>query len=287
MGYFVDLKEKRWMALCLSIGAILMFSVMGVLVKFARQSISLSHILFARSSVTLLALLPFIFRKKPFLGRRKKLLLLRGIFGLCAVTSFFYTIGGMKLFDAAILFQTVPMFIILFSLLFLGEEARRIEWVLIFIGFIGVSFVVKPTSGVFSNYALIGLLGAVSAAAAQTTIRAIGNSERTEVIVFYYVFITSIASLPFSIPSLYRLTKDAMILLIFIGITGTLAQLMMTRAYQLAKAKKIAIVKYLGVPLSAFWGFIFWNELPDMWSLFGTSLIITALIPMELMKDES
>jgi drug/metabolite transporter (DMT)-like permease len=257
---------------------------MTALAKYAQAYLSVWHVVCARSFFSMIFLLPFVLRQRPFFGKRKGFLTLRGLLGVSATTAFFYTIGKLPLVDASLLAQTTPLFVLALSRTFLNERACKYDWLYMIVGFIGVALVVKPSFSVLSCASVIGLLGALSAGGAQTTLRFLGGKERTTVISFYYVLVCFIVSLPPSIVKLHAIDGKVFAALLLLALVGTVAQIMITTAYRLEKAGNIAIMAYLGVPMAACWGFFLWKEIPDQWTLIGAAVTLAALAPMELSR---
>jgi len=60
-----------------------------------------------------------------------------------------------------------------------------------------------------------------------------------------------------------------------IAVPGMLRALeLYTRAYGMAPASAIAPITYFGVVLGGLWGWLFWDQIPDRWSLLGSALVI-------------
>lgn len=265
--------------------ALIFFSLMTALVKFVQGYVSTFTVIFIRSLISLLILLPFVLKSRPLMGKNKKILLLRGLLGFCGLSGSFYAMGKLPLVDASLLFQAAPLFVLPFSALFLKEKANMFEICCMLLGFIGIGFVIKPTGDMLNQAAIIGLLGAVCAGGAYTAVRALGKTENPTTIVFYYALISVLGSLPLTLGARQAIDLNIILLLFLIGLTATIAQISMTRAYRLQEAKRIAIINYLGVPIAAWIGFVFWSEVPDIYTILGTMMVISAMIGMNLKKE--
>ena len=57
----------------------------------------------------------------------------------------------------------------------------------------------------------------------------------------------------------------------------------MSRAYSLAPAGQIGPVNYIAIIFAGIWGFLFWQELPDLSSLLGFGLILIAILLCSLL----
>ena len=55
-------------------------------------------------------------------------------------------------------------------------------------------------------------------------------------------------------------------------------QLSITAAYTYAAAKDISVYDYLQVIFAAVWGFLLFDQIPDIYSFFGYAVIFAAVI---------
>ena len=69
-------------------------------------------------------------------------------------------------------------------------------------------------------------------------------------------------------------TQQNIHLLIGIGITATLAQLAMTRAYRTGTTLVVSALGYTTVLFAGIWGILFWNEILPPVAWLGMGLII-------------
>ena len=75
------------------------------------------------------------------------------------------------------------------------------------------------------------------------------------------------------------------IYLILTGIFATIGQVALAYAYKYALASEVSIYQYLGIIFSGIIGFMFWKEIPDIYSLIGGMIIIgAALVNYKLSK---
>lgn len=150
------------------LGSSLMFAGMGVIVKIVSRSLPNEMVVFFRSAIGLLVLLPWLLRDgvQPLATTQLRSHVTRGISGLAAMYCFFFALAHMPLAEAMVLNYSMPLFIPVIALLWLGEYPPRKIWAVIALGFVGVMLILKPGLGVFTPVALIALAGALLAAVA-------------------------------------------------------------------------------------------------------------------------
>ena len=257
-----------------------LFSVMGMCIRYASATVDNATVVFFRNFVGLFIFLPFIFNKGIGFFKTEKLWMhtWRAVVGLTAMYGFFYAIAHLKLSNAMVFTYSSPIFIPLIAWLFLKEKITTSMLAAALIGFIGVLCVAKPDSGLINLMSVIGLSASFLAAMAFVTVRALTKTDSPEKIVFYFCFIgTLISVIPmFWLWRPYTLTELSY--LITAGILANFSQLFMSNAYKLAPAGQIGPVNYVAIFFAGIWGFLFWQEVPDLYSVIGLGLIFCAIL---------
>ncbi|MBL7685863.1 MAG: DMT family transporter [Deltaproteobacteria bacterium] len=262
------------------------FAVMGALVKFSLKEIPLYEVIFFRSIISALILAAIIFhRRESLLGHRRWLLVGRGLAGFSAISCNFYSMKHIPLGDASILNQTSPLFVAFLSVLFLKEKLSHKAILLSIVSLIGVALIVKPSVSHLNFAALIGLLSGLMAACAYVAIRELHATESFLTMAFYFTATTSVLSLPMVLSDFVLPSLNAFLILVGVGITGTLGQMLMTYAYKYEQASWVAPFSYTSVIFSILFGYFLFSEQFDVLSIFGTLLIILSCILLSRRKD--
>ncbi|MEE1007567.1 MAG: DMT family transporter [Agathobacter sp.] len=206
-------------------------------------------------------------------------LIARAFFGTLGLICNFYAIDKLNISDANMLNKLSPFFAIVMSILILKEYPSKKEWISVVIAFIGAVFVIKPGFSIVSKYAFIGLLGGLGAGIAYTFVRKLGKKgvDGTIIVMFFSTFST-IVLLPAFIASYKPMDLKQVIILLLAGITATGGQLSITKAYTYAPAKEISVYDYTQVVFAAIWGFLFFGQIPDVYSYIGYGIILIATL---------
>lgn len=257
-----------------------LFSVMGVCIRFASHTVDNATVVFFRNFVGLFIFLPLIFNKGISFFKTEKLWMhtWRSVAGLTAMYGFFYAIAHLKLSNAMVFTYSSPIFIPLIAWLFLKEKVTQSMLLAAAIGFIGVLCVAKPDSGLFNLMSLIGLSASFLAAMAFVTVRALTQTEPPERIVFYFCLIGTLISM---VPMFWHwrpYTLTELGYLIAAGLLANTSQLFLSNAYKLAPAGQIGPVNYIAIFFAGLRGFLFWEEIPDLYSLLGLGLIFCGIL---------
>ena len=202
----------------------------------------------------------------------------RSVVGLAAMYGFFCAIANLKLSNAMVFSYSSPIFIPLIAWLFLKEQITKSMIFAAVLGLVGVMFVAKPDQGLFNLISFIGLGACFLSAMAFVTVRALTSTESPERIVFYFCMFGTLIS---SIPMFWHwrmFTLHELALLITAGLLANISQLFMSYAYSLAPAGKIGPMNYIAIVFAGVWGYVFWRELPDLFTLIGIAIILIAIL---------
>lgn len=213
-------------------------------------------------------------------------LLMRAICGTIGLICNYYAIDHMNISDANILNKLAPFCAIIMSALILNEYANRFEWSMVIVAFIGALFVVKPTLDMKCIPAVVAAIGGLGAGTAYTFVRKLGKQgERGPVIVMFFSTFSCIITLPFVIFDYHPMTLMQLIYLLIAGSCAAAGQFTVTQAYAKAPAKDISVFDYSQVLFAAILGFLFLNQIPDIYSIIGYIIIIGAAIIKWIHRD--
>jgi len=260
------------------LAAAFLFAAMGVAVKLLSPALPNAMIVFLRGGLSLFVLLPQLLRHglKGLGTRHLREHVARGALGMAGMYCFFSSLRHLGLAEALLLNYALPLFIPFFERVWLGAPVPRGIWKPLSIGLLGLIFILKPGLGVFRPAALIGLLGAVFAASAQVGVRRLSLTESVTKIVFYFAVSSTLIALG---PALFDWVTPGVSLaplVLLMAACGTLAQLAMTRAYQLAPAARVGPFIYGSVAFAALFDWLLFGRRLDAPAALGTALVVVA-----------
>ncbi len=255
-----------------------LFACMGVLVKLSAVYFSSIELVFYRSMIGFLIICVIVsVRHLPLSTLYWKNHCWRGLSGLGSVLMFFYCITQLPLATAVTLNYTSPLFLALLTTMILKDHFQWLLAVAVVLGFAGVVLLLRPSlqEDQWSG-GLIGLASGFFAAIAYLNIRHLGNlGEPDWRVVFYFTLIsTIITSIWMLFNTFHPITPVNFLLLLGIGITATLAQLALTRAYRTGKILVVGALAYSTVVFASLWGILIWGELLSLTSWLGIGLIV-------------
>lgn len=258
--------------------AALGFAIMGALVKVGAQKFSSSELVFYRSIFGLMVIYFYIFRKKlplatPVLFKQMS----RALVGFASLVLFFYAIAHLPLATAITLNYTSPLFLAIFTPFLLHEKPKKTLFIMLAIGFAGISLLLKPTINSADWLAgSLGLLSGLGAALAYIHVKQLGTlNEPDWRTVFYFTLVSTIgAGLWMLLDSFHALDWQDLPVLFGLGLSATIAQLAMTRAYRTGDTLVVASLGYLTVVLASLFGVIWWHEHLSLDAYMAIGLII-------------
>lgn len=270
-------KDKHKGILCI-LGAAFFFALMNLFVQLSGDLPIMQKAFFRNLVACFFAFIMILKSGQGFsIGKGNvKYMLGRSIAGVLGVICNFYAITNLNsISDASMLNKLSPFFAILFSIILIGERPNRMEWITIVIAFTGALFVIKPTAGLASFPAFIGLLGGLGAGIAYSFVRKLGlRGERGPMIVLFFSASSSLMLLPFFLLSYEPMTTWQLFSLIMAGVSATGGQYCITAAYSYSPAKEISVFDYTQVLFAALLGFVFLGQMPDYLSVIGYIIII-------------
>ena len=260
------------------LGASLLFAAMGLLVKLASAELPNALVVFFRNLFGLLALLPWLFWKAKggLRTAHAREHLVRGLAGLGSMYCFFYALARLPLAEAVLLNYSLPVFMPLIEWLWLGERLPARLWPPIAVGFAGIALVLKPGLGLFQPAAAVAVVSALLASVAQVGVRRLTATEPPERIVFYFALLsTALSALPVA-PAWHAPPPTLWPTLLALGAVATGGQLLLTRAYSLARAGRVGPFIYSSVVFAGVLDWIVRGVLPDALTLAGALLVVAA-----------
>jgi drug/metabolite transporter (DMT)-like permease len=258
--------------------AALGFAIMGALVKVGAQKFSSSELVFYRSIFGLIVIWLYIaVNKLPLATPVMLKQMSRSMVGFTSLVLFFYAIAHLPLATAITLNYTSPLFLAVFTPILLHEKPKKSLFTGLIIGFIGVSLLLKPS---FTNAdwlaGSLGLLSGIGAALAYVHVKQLGKvNEPDWRTVFYFSLISTIgAGLWMLSSSFHSLEWKDLPVLLGLGLSATIAQLAMTRAYRTGNTLVVASLAYATVVLASLFGVIWWHENLSIEAWIAIALII-------------
>ncbi len=272
--------SKNHLGAVYMIVSVLFFSFMDILIKVTDEY-DVGQTMFFRA---FFGLIPIYFlipkeRIKDFYKTKNfKLHFYRSFFGAIAMAAIFIGLRNLQLAEVTALAFSAPLWVVIFSMFFLSETIRLKRWIAVGLGFVGTIIISKPGFDNLNFYYIYPIIFCIGFAGVSILIRKLTLAgEPVWLIAFYFSLFSGLGgliTLPLGrwiMPNTYDF-----ILLILIGLLGSVANLLLTQSYKLAEVTLTTPLKYLSLVFAIIFGFYFFKEVPTIYTLSGAGLIVVS-----------
>jgi drug/metabolite transporter (DMT)-like permease len=268
------------------------FSIMGVFVKLGSEQFSTSELVFYRCIAGFVGILLVVLPQGKTLkvsAPMLKLHMSRSVAGFVSLLLYFYAIAHLPLPTAVTLSYTSPLFLTLLTIFYLKQTPQRSQIFAIVMGFLGVVLLLQPTlSSALWLAGVIGLCSGFLASIAYFNVNKLGQEGEPEWrTVFYFSLISSLGAgilMALQNAPLTLINSRNIWIIIGLGVSATIAQLAMTRAYSRGKTLVVASLAYLTVLFATLFAVGLWNEQLHLSSYLAMALIAACGILSSALK---
>ena len=253
------------------------FVVMHSAAKFLSDQIHIFEITFLRCALVAVVLAPMIFKegKSSLITKQPKFQIYRIITNSIAMLCFFYGLTLTTLAEVTALNLTVPIFTTLLAYLFLNEKLKKHRLSSLFIGFLGAIIVLRPDISLNIGGVLI-LISALIWSVSLIFIKKLTETDSPVTISLYagvgMIPATFLAAYPYLImPNLYQF-----LIILFIAVTGTIAQTLLNSAFKRGQIAILLPFDYLKLIWSVLIGYTIFVESTSISLWIGGTLIVGA-----------
>jgi len=280
--------EKPLVGIALKTLSVAVFVCMSTLIK-ATGELPTGQIAFFRSFFALIPLL-VIFTARgelrtAFHTRRRLRHVWRALAGVTSMWLSFYGLTHLPLPEAITINYAQPLAVVALGAL-VGETVRIYRWSAVILGFAGVVIISWPDLTAFlgdggANHAeALGALAIIGAAllsaVAMLFVRLLVKTEKAATVALYFSInaaAMSLLTLPFGWQAL---TFKQISCLVGAGICGGVAQVLMNESYRRAEMSTIAPFEYTSMLLAIASGYIFFGEVPTIYTIVGGVIVVSA-----------
>lgn len=288
-------EDTPMLAVGLMLLALTMLSVQDAMVKLISADTSLWQFQTLRAVLNLLFVgaIVFVARKEVSLrARRPVAILVRSLFHLSALSFFFAGAPFLSLAEMAGGLYTFPLFVVVLSVLVLRERVGVWRLMGVGAGFVGTLLVLRPGSESFHAAAVLPVIAGFSYGCFVITTRRWCRGESPLVLVLgsNLTIVTvgacgwlmlllwqpgqqSRLDYPFLLDVQQDMTLWVGLVILACAFLNTTANLFLGKAYQSADSSFLAPVDYLYLVFAAFWGWVFWSDVPDSRTTLGLMFI--------------
>ncbi len=247
------------------------------IVKFLGRSFPPNELLFLRSMMIMaaLAMMMLVTGRRP---RFKSLLslpmLARGFFDGVNILSFTAAVIHMQMAELYAILLMSPLLMTILAVFFFREPVGYRRWLAIVLGFCGVLLVVKPDPHALDQWALMGILAALTGALRETVTQKIDRGTPTADVAFYAAVCTAAGTLLAGWNEPWPpLTQPQYLLLLVYAGTWLIGAFLLVRACRFLPLSLVAAFRYTMLIWGGISGYLVFGDVPDVWSLIGAAVI--------------
>ncbi len=258
---------------------VVLLALNDALIKSLTQGYPVGEILFVRGAFVCPWILVFAWRAGGLRALRVQSVKGQALRGLCVIASSFLFVTGLgylPLADAIAVAFTGPLFVTAMAPYALGERVGWRRRLAVLAGFLGVLIMARP-GGEAMQWALLFPLGAALCGGTRDLItRRISRTETTVAVLFVTTLMVMLAGLatvplgwaPLRAGDLWVFASSGML------VAG--AHYLMIEAFRLGEAAQVVPFKYTSMVWALLFGFLFFGDLPDAWTLLGAGVVVLA-----------
>jgi len=252
-----------------------------VFIKILEPGAPVFQFAFLRCVITLAFLLPMtrqLNRQHLFAG--VKIHAIRAHVHLAGIVCMVIALTNLPLATANALFYAAPILVMVLSAFFFREQLTPLSVTAVFSGFAGILVILRPVE--FNWAAIAALASAFALAINAVMVRQLPKEQSTvhKLFLNYLLIIPAAGALalwegaPFN-PAILISAAGSALLILGYNITVLLA-------YRQVDANLVTSAEYTGLIWAVAIGWIWFGEIPDLWFLAGSLMIVIPLIMIGL-----
>ena len=185
-----------------------------------------------------------------------------------------YTFTLLGLVETHAIIACYPLIVAGLSVPFLGEKFGWRRWLAIFIGFMGVIIILRPTTNVISEGSVFAIIGAIMFAVYLILTRYVSKSD-TSVTSFFWTGIGG--TITMTIISLFtwdNILREDYLWLFIMCLLSAISHFMMVKTLQVAEASVVQPFSYLQLVFGSIIGVTIFSESIDLMIILGSLIVI-------------
>ncbi|MCI5111772.1 MAG: DMT family transporter [Marivita sp.] len=282
-------QDRPTLGIALMLGFCVVAPMGDALAKILSNKVALGQLLFVRFGIQAAVLIPIIAATGRVWRMSRRVLvltLLRTLMHIIGIGTMVSALYYLPLADAIAIAFVMPFIMLLLGHYVLGEEVGLRRMIACAVGFAGTLLVIQPSFQEVGWPALLPLCVAVNFALFMLVTRKI--AKETDPIGLQAV--SGVMALVMMTPVIFLVPSSVMPmlawdtelpgstwgLLVAIGLSGTLAHLLMTWSLRYAPSATLAPMQYLEIPIATVIGFAVFGDLPDGMASVGIAIVVAS-----------
>lgn len=257
------------------------FAAMAVMSRAAADRCDWRIVAFARAGLMLVfALALALGRGVSLQWTRPRTLWVRSLAGSLSLLCTFYAYTHLPAGGASTLIHMTPVWVAVLSWPLLGERPTLRLWIAVGVSFAGVVLVSQPHFKSGELGAVAGVCSSVATAVVMMSLHRLSGVDPRAVVVHFSVLATAatavlFAASPEAVAGSRALGAGTVALLLGVGLTGTMGQVALTRAFARGNPSRVALVGMSQIAFAVLLEMLFLRWAYSLSTFLGMALVIT------------
>lgn len=260
--------------------SLLVSNLNDVFTKHLGGDLHSMQITFLRFLMGTLVLLPFMLfnGRKSFATSRPGVHFIRGALLYAGIVLWVFGLSIVPITVATVINFTIPIFVLILAIPFLGERVGWQRWMATLVGFVGVMIVLHPSGEGFNPMSLVLLFSALLFALLDITNKKYVMKETMLSMLFYTALVTMLLGVG---PAMYYWkapTLQQWGLFLCLGCGANLLLYCLLKAFSSVDASALSPFRYFELVMAGITGYLFFKEIPAMSTIIGAVVIIPSTL---------
>lgn len=259
--------------------SLIVSNINDILSKYVSISVPTFEVVFLRFFFSTLSLLPVIFwlGYQYFYTASPMMHLTRSIILFIATSTWTYGLQLIPISTSTLITFTIPMFVLLISIIFLKEKINMTLWLATVLGFIGSLIALELNNLEFNALSLLMLVSSALFASLDVINKIYIVKENILTMLFYPVLLATIFGIIPASQVWHPINLQDILLLATLGINSNVILFCLLKAFQVVKASTTAPYRYLELIISIALGYIVFHEIPSYYMALGAICILPTM----------
>jgi drug/metabolite transporter (DMT)-like permease len=258
----------------------LAFASMGTMAHALNETCDWQVVALARTALVLVFVLPFALAgKTKFVIWKSRTLWIRSIAGSISVVCTFFALNRLPVSDVLTLTNMFPIWVALLSWPVLKERPTAGVWLSVASGVIGVVLIQQPHFAKGNFATLVALASSLSTAVAMLGLHRLYDLETEAIVVHFSAVavlfcVASFLLFDHSNTFLSALDGKALLMLVGVGLTATVGQILLTKAFAAGPPAKVSVVALTQIVFAMALEILLFHREFDGATLLGMGLVV-------------
>ena len=202
----------------------------------------------------------------------------RGLFSAANVWFLFGALAVAPIADVSAITFMMPIVASILAVLFFREKTSVWQWMATLAGFGGALIVIRPGMADFNPGLLLAVASVIAGSAVAMLIKGLLKHDSSDTVAAWlFVSHTVLGLIPAIIVWIQPSWQDVLWMAL-LGYLGTVIQRAFNRSMALADATVVLPFNFTRLIWAALFGFLFFAEIPDIWTWIGGTVIFLASV---------